>query len=584
MGGDKIPENHIKVFPLCEECHTDQFWKPLVRMDHDVVIGSCFSCHDGITATGKTPDHIASNNSCDDCHTTIRGCRRLRSRQRHPAPASPATTAPPPSASQPTISPANSCDDCHTTNAWTRCDVRPQQRHRQLRQLPQRHRATGKNANPYPDQQSARTATATNGWIPVALDHANVIGTCSTCHNGTTATGKTRPISPAQHLRGLPHHQYLDPARCSITASVTGTCVSCHNGTTATGKTANHIASNNTAMTATPPTAGSRRPFDHSHASPATAPAATTAPPPPARTATHIQTTNLCEDCHSTSSWTPVTRVDHAAVTRHLLQLSQRHHRHRQDSQPYRQQQHCDDCHTTNGWIPAPFDHSKSPATAPAATTAPPPPARQHPYPDHGRLRGLPRTNTWTPVTRVDHSDVTRHLLQLPQRHHRRRQVGQPYRQQQQLRRLPHHQWLDPGAPSITARHRQLRQLPQRHHRHRQEHHPYPDHHAVRGLPPHQCLDPGDPGRSRQRLGTCVCCHNGTTATGKTANHIASSNSCDDCHTTNGWIRRRFDHSNVTGNCASCHNGTTATGKNSHPYPDQHHLRGLSPHQRPGPR
>jgi hypothetical protein len=70
MGGDKIPEDHIKAFPLCEECHTDQFWKPLVRMNHDMVIGSCFSCHDGVTATGKMPDHITSSNSCDDCHTT----------------------------------------------------------------------------------------------------------------------------------------------------------------------------------------------------------------------------------------------------------------------------------------------------------------------------------------------------------------------------------------------------------------------------------------------------------------------------------------------------------------------------------
>jgi predicted CXXCH cytochrome family protein len=64
-------------------------------------------------------------------------------------------------------------------------------------------------------------------------------------------------------------------------------------------------------------------------------------------------------------------------------------------------------------------------------------------------------------------------------------------------------------------------------------------------------------------IGTCFSCHNGTVATGKSANHIASSNTCDDCHTTNTWSGAVFDHSSITGNCASCHNGTTATGKNA---------------------
>ncbi|WP_337954833.1 hypothetical protein, partial [Sedimenticola selenatireducens] len=56
-------------------------------------------------------------------------------------------------------------------------------------------------------------------------------------------------------------------------------------------------------------------------------------------------------------------------------------------------------------------------------------------------------------------------------------------------------------------------------------------------------------------------CHNGTTAMGKGNNHIASSNQCDDCHSTNSWTGAVFDHSGVTGNCSSCHNGVTATGK-----------------------
>jgi hypothetical protein len=60
---------------------------------------------------------------------------------------------------------------------------------------------------------------------------------------------------------------------------------------------------------------------------------------------------------------------------------------------------------------------------------------------------------------------------------------------------------------------------------------------------------------------TCITCHNGTTATGKTTNHIQSANTCGDCHTTLAWTPARFDHASITGSCSSCHNGTSATGK-----------------------
>lgn len=48
---------------------------------------------------------------------------------------------------------------------------------------------------------------------------------------------------------------------------------------------------------------------------------------------------------------------------------------------------------------------------------------------------------------------------------------------------------------------------------------------------------------------------------GKSAGHVSSSNTCDDCHVTTSWSSVRFDHSAVTGACSSCHNGVSATGK-----------------------
>jgi len=64
--------------------------------------------------------------------------------------------------------------------------------------------------------------------------------------------------------------------------------------------------------------------------------------------------------------------------------------------------------------------------------------------------------------------------------------------------------------------------------------------------------------------GTCATCHNGTIAKGKSASHISTTASCDNCHRTTGWIPATMNHSGVaSGTCSTCHNGTTAKGKSS---------------------
>ncbi|MDH5288134.1 MAG: hypothetical protein OEX23_16045, partial [Betaproteobacteria bacterium] len=62
--------------------------------------------------------------------------------------------------------------------------------------------------------------------------------------------------------------------------------------------------------------------------------------------------------------------------------------------------------------------------------------------------------------------------------------------------------------------------------------------------------------------GSCATCHNGTTARGKPATHVPTTQACDTCHRTTAWIPATFSHTGVTpGGCATCHNGTTARGK-----------------------
>jgi len=66
-------------------------------------------------------------------------------------------------------------------------------------------------------------------------------------------------------------------------------------------------------------------------------------------------------------------------------------------------------------------------------------------------------------------------------------------------------------------------------------------------------------------FGSCSECHNGVQAIGKSEFHRPTEAECDDCHNTNHFLELgpdgSFDHSGITRVCASCHNGTVATGK-----------------------
>lgn len=64
-----------------------------------------------------------------------------------------------------------------------------------------------------------------------------------------------------------------------------------------------------------------------------------------------------------------------------------------------------------------------------------------------------------------------------------------------------------------------------------------------------------------QVRGSCISCHDGRTTVGKPSRHLASSNSCDSCHTTNAWTPARVEHSALTARaCSGCHNSVQAAG------------------------
>ena len=203
MSGQYIPSDHIKTMSLCEECHSSQQWTPLIRMNHDVVTGSCSSCHDGSRASGKPPGHISTGEDCETCHSTFSW---IASAFDHGG-----------------VAPGT-CFSCH--NGAT---------------------ATGKRTNHVASSNACDDCHGTRAWIPARFDHNSVTGSCFSCHNGSTATGKTvTHISTSNTCEACHDINGWKPVLHPDHAEVTGTCFSCHNGSTASGKTPTHVASANT--------------------------------------------------------------------------------------------------------------------------------------------------------------------------------------------------------------------------------------------------------------------------------------------------------------------------------------------------
>lgn len=143
------PLTHVSTEDQCELCHSLYAFQPIVHMDHSAVRGTCFSCHNGVFAKGKTPDHIPSNNDCDGCHTTI---AFNPVRVDHSA----------------LVAKASQCRGCHAGISAA--------------SMPRGH---------IPTQAQCSDCHSTLAWIPARLDHAGLTSACQSCHNGGSATGKS---------------------------------------------------------------------------------------------------------------------------------------------------------------------------------------------------------------------------------------------------------------------------------------------------------------------------------------------------------------------------------------------------------
>lgn len=151
-------------------------------------------------------------------------------------------------------------------------------------------------------------------WVSITLvDHTQVLGNCSSCHNNT---GVFAQGTPAGHIQtnaecDLCHNDTFFLPAFFNHDDISSGCVTCHNGVDATGKNAAHIIS-----------------------------------------------TDVCEDCHTVDFWQPVVRVDHTQVIGSCASCHNGVIAMGKNAGHIVSDDNCDNCHSTAAWLPAVFDHA----------------------------------------------------------------------------------------------------------------------------------------------------------------------------------------------------------------------------------
>jgi hypothetical protein len=159
----------------------------------------------------------------------------------------------------------------------------------------------------------------------VHFDHAQVMGSCVSCHNGTIATGMKIPPHPATTQNCAACHTVISwnpPStvdHTQIPLAVAGFCIICHNGKDASGKSAGHVATNLECGDCHLTTTWLGANFDHTGITTgcATCHNGTKAV---GKQGSHMPTTIACETCHTTGigtktpSWVP-SKFDHTQMT-----------------------------------------------------------------------------------------------------------------------------------------------------------------------------------------------------------------------------------------------------------------------------
>ena len=225
--------------------------------------------------------------------------------------------------------------------------------------------STFKPANHIQTTVNCDSCHRTTAWKPAFFTHNGVKpGSCSTCHNNSTAVGKPATHMPSTFSCDSCHRSTVSWAGAVFRHQgiAPGACVSCHNGIQARGKPAAHVATTASCDTCHLVGAANWRlvsgVFNHAGVVPGTCGTCHNGTRATGKPARHIPTTAACDVCHRTTAWIPAT-MSHAGIAPGTCATCHNGTTARgKTANHIPTTQSCDVCHRTTGWIPATFSHT----------------------------------------------------------------------------------------------------------------------------------------------------------------------------------------------------------------------------------
>ncbi|MBI4693457.1 MAG: hypothetical protein HY749_05495 [Gammaproteobacteria bacterium] len=364
QGAEAKNVGHITSSNNCEKCHSTSVFKPVVKVDHnELTLGSgCYGCHNNTTAQGKGPQHIKTSNTCESCHKTSASTQLWV----------PVNASDVDHTQITTLTPCSSCHDGAVHDGMT------------IEGKDVQHLNTSNIC------ENCHTGNAVApGWAipsPAGVKHTDVIGTCFTCHkdNGTNHTGLGTVIEGRNTAAHIATNTVCEDCHSTSAwrpytqvnhADVTGTCTSCHNGAVHDGITVqgrpNDAVHNNANTQAKQcddchtTTTWVTTVFDHTGITTGCASCHATAlatNKPSDKVHLALKATAPCETCHKTTlAWT-VTAVDHTQFTT-TTPCANCHDgataTHKPSDTIHNQTtSDCVNCHATTSWVVTFFDHT----------------------------------------------------------------------------------------------------------------------------------------------------------------------------------------------------------------------------------
>jgi predicted CXXCH cytochrome family protein len=261
VGASGRSQSHPQTTNLCEGCHNTAAWNDLRFIDHVQATAPCGNCHDGTIALGKSVNHIPTSAPCGNCHrstVSFAGAMRMDHAGMTAGCASchnGTAALGRPANHVPTTLP---CETCHrSTTTWTGATFAHTAADTNCASCHNGSGATGLATPPHIPVTGVQCgnchANTAPSFATYAMSHAAVAASrCDSCHSGSYASQGT---SGAQGTASFPGHVATNGRDCitchagapasfmswsggKFTHAATDTnCSSCHNGTTATGLT-----------------------------------------------------------------------------------------------------------------------------------------------------------------------------------------------------------------------------------------------------------------------------------------------------------------------------------------------------------